>query len=430
VKVLWGGDATYGGVTAYADTTISWKLEKLTLALPTDVDVLDPLYGSIDLTRDGAPLAGVAVTATVTATGGATTDLSGTTAADGSLPVHFDTPTLGTYYVNATTPSTSDTLGDTVSTTIEIHVVASTLDDGSETAPQQITVGQTVSLHGSLHRSDGHIAGVSIRIEAHDDDPFGPSRYQTVVTDAAGQWSYDDVPQWAGTTRYEVAVDGDPPRYEPLDPAPFNVEVEPLSSAVTITADKAVYQAGDTATFHIEGDTGGRNVLVQASWSLTGEGLFYGVLPPGGVDVTQKVPGNETIGVAAEGDHTHAGASASLNVSVAASLTSRALHPRRWSGATAVYASTGHPVIRTAIAPTSSNRCLQLEVQRRISAAWVADRTTPCLDYVRPGVTRWTFAHPKRGATYRVRAAYTGDALHIASRGSWIRLRLQREQAS
>ena len=429
VALSWGTGTTARFDDAHVDVLVTWKVAQLSLDLPGPVYVGDTVSGSVTDVLDGSPLAGVPVTVTVQGPGLGVDglDLSGTTDAQGKVPVEF-TPTLpGDYSVGGISDSTSDTI--TIATNGAVYAQDIATSITATAAPTELKIGDGVAVSGDITRAHGPIDGVSLRLVAIDNGLNASRRELHTTTDDQGHFVFHDTPGAIGSTTYQVSFDGEGALYPPSSTSAL-VAVAIHHSQVTITTDHPSYDAGDIATIHIDlSDSPDRTVMV--GWlpdgtTANGGLLFNGSLPEGGLTLHRQIRFDQTFVAITNDTTSQVSDRDSVSVTARLGLTTQLLDPvRRTSHGVAVYRVPMRPTVRAHAFPARAGACVRFLVERRGADGWSRSRLTGCHDLDTRGRATWRYDREPHSGSYRVRTLFDGDARHDASRSVWSRFRLR-----
>ncbi len=212
---------------------------------------------------------------------------------------------------------------------------------------------------------------------------------------------------------------------------PVAASADPAPS-VTLSSDKTVYVAADTATFvsRVSAMNLDWVVAAQVPGSATWKVLCYarnvntdtfkctlGVY----YNVTVRAQLIDDKGTTDPNDDT-VEATATEQVPVRAEMGTQAFGYHATSGRYSVYPHGSSPKFRSATVPAlPGKRCLRHQVQRRYSSGWRTVKTSACLTEQTQGRVDWTWTHSHpSGVNFRVRATFAGDAINRANNSSWL----------
>ena len=245
--VVWSGDTMYADAHTSHLVPVSWRRSDLTLTLPASAYVQDEVAGTMTLTVEGNPAPGEAVQVSLRHPDGTTTSHDGVTDADGRLSTSFMLEATGKYTVTAKSATTTDTLGDTATSTVTVSQVPSHLT--VEPTPASVKVGDPVTVRARLQREDGRNGDVKVQLIAHDEGPGRRDHF--AATDTDGYVEFTDTPAAAGTTDYWVRYwgDGSPAvRYLPAQDQRFSVTASQVASSLIVDPAPSSIKVGDPVT--------------------------------------------------------------------------------------------------------------------------------------------------------------------------------------
>ncbi len=212
---------------------------------------------------------------------------------------------------------------------------------------------------------------------------------------------------------------------------PVAASADPPPS-VTLSSDKAIYVASDTATFtsHVTAMNLDWVVAAQFPGSATWKVLCFSQnVNTDTFKCTIGVYYNLTVRAQLIDDHgtkdtsdDTVEATATLNVPVRAQMGTQAFGYHGTSGRYSVYPRGSSPKFRSATLPAlPGKRCLRHEVQRRYSSGWRTVKTSACLTEQTQGRVDWTWKHSHpSGVNFRVRATFAGDAINRSNSSAWL----------
>lgn len=420
----WDGDADYQAVKDWATEPTAWHRSDLQIHAPTSVFVGDQLGISVTVLVDGAPAANRSLRINYIVPGsGVRSYLDVVSGPDGVALIPIEATKPGSWYVGVSMDATDDTLAAGRSTTVSASQVATDL--GVSPIVSSVLVGKPVTIRGSLTRADGRNAGVKVGLYATDDS--GVRRTYETTSGSDGTFEFVDTPKVAGSMSYFVYVPGDD-RYVYTYHPTQTVTVQPQTPAVTLTANKTSYAAGETATFRVNiTKTDSRRVKVTAQDAGGSVKVLYdGNVPSTGLTLNRTMWRNSTIVASHPADSRSTASKATLKRSVRLGLATKALNPLRRVGAYAVYRPSTDPTLVTSVRPARSGLCVRMTVQKYKDAAWRTVATSICRTTNAYGKARWTLtrSHPS-GTRFRIAARFAGDATNAAGTGPWTYVRFR-----
>jgi hypothetical protein len=208
-------------------------------------------------------------------------------------------------------------------------------------------------------------------------------------------------------------------------------------ASVTLTMNKSVYVAGDSAEFtstitatnldwvvsvQFPGSTDWKPLCVQYNVNDSVQHCTLGVY----YNAKVKAVLVDDKGTATTTDDT-VEAAANLSVPVRAAMGILPLDYFTKSGNYAVESNGSSPSFRGASYPAfPGKRCLRHVVQRRYSSGWKRVLTSACMIEQKQGqvVWRWSGRHPSR-VNFRVRSTFAGDSVNQAANSSWLYFRFR-----
>ncbi|WP_328528877.1 carboxypeptidase-like regulatory domain-containing protein [Nocardioides sp. NBC_00368] len=419
----WDGDQDYQPVKSWAREPTAWRRSDLKIHTPASAFVNDDLDTSVTVLVDGAPAPNRTVHIRYfapNATGPTYLDVVSGPDGVAAIPIKATEP--GNWNIHATMNATDDTMAAERSVTVPVSQVATDLSVSPLVS--SVIVGKPVTIRGSLARADGRNAGVTVVVQATESGV--EHRYQT-TTGSDGAFEFVHTPNVAGSVIYDVWVPGDD-RYIYTNHPAQTVTVQPQTPAVTLTANKTSYAAGETATFRVNlTKTDSRRVRVTAQDAGgTIKVLYDGNVPSTGLTLNRTMWRNTTIVASHPADSRSTAAKATLKRSVRLGLATKALNPLRRVGAYAVYRPSADPTLVTSVRPVRSGLCVRMTVQKYTDAAWRTVATSTCRTTNAYGKARWTLTryHPS-GSRFRIAARFAGDSTNAAGTGPWTYVRFR-----
>lgn len=419
----WDGDQDYQPVKDWATEPTAWHRSALELHAPTSAFVNDQLDTSVTVLVDGAPAPNRTVHVRYVVPGSAAwTHLDVVSGPDGVAAIPIEATEPGNWYIEASMDATDDTMAAGRSVTVPVSRVATDLSVSPIVS--SVLVGKPVTIRGSITRADGRNAGVTVVVQATESGV--EHRYQT-TTGSDGAFEFVHTPNVAGSVIYDVYVTGDDRYIDTYHPAQ-TVTVQPQTPAVTLTANKTSYAAGETATFRVNmTKTDSRRVRVTAQEAGGSAKVLYdGNVPSTGLTLNRTMWRNTTIVASHPADSRSTAAKATLKRSVRLGLATKALNPLRRVGAYAVYRPSADPTLVTTVRPVRSGLCVRMTVQQYKDAAWRTVATSTCRTTNAYGTARWTLtrSHPS-GSRFRIAARFAGDTTNAAATGPWTYVRFR-----
>ncbi|MFE7224878.1 carboxypeptidase regulatory-like domain-containing protein [Nocardioides sp. NPDC057577] len=418
----WDGDQDYQPVKSWAREPTAWHRSDLKIHAPASAFVNDDLDTSVTVLVDGVPAPNRTVHIRYFAPSAGPTYLDVVSGPDGVAVIPIKAAEPGNWNIYATMDATDDTMAAERSVTVPVSRVATDLSVSPLVSA--VLVGKPVTIRGSLARADGRNEGVAVVVQATESGV--EHRYQT-TTGSDGAFEFVHTPNVAGSIIYDVWVPGDD-RYSYTSHPAQTVTVQPQTPAVTLTANKTSYSAGETATFRVNlTKSDSRRVRVTAQEAGGSAKVLYdGNVPSTGLTLNRTMWRNSTIVASHPADSRSTAAKATLKRSVRLGLATKALNPLRRVGAYAVYRPSADPTLVTSVRPVRSGLCVRMTVQRYRDAAWRTVATTTCRATDRYGKARWTFnrSHAS-GARFRIAARFAGDATNAAGIGPWTYIRFR-----
>lgn len=419
----WDGDQDYQHVKDWATEPTAWHRAALKLHAPTSAFVNDELDTSVTVLVDGAPASNRTVHIRYfapSATGPTYLDVVSGPDGVAAIPIKAAEPSNWNIY--ASMDATDDTMAAERSVTVPVSRVETDLNVSPIVS--SVLIGKPVTIRGSLTRADGRNAGVAVVVQATVSGV--EHRYQT-PTDSDGTFEFVHTPNAAGSVIYDVYVPGDD-RYIYTNHPAQTVTVQPYNPAVTLTANKTSYAAGETATFRVNiTKTDSRRVRVTAQEAGGSAKVLYdGNVPSTGLTLNRTMWRNTTIVASHPADSRSTAAKATLKRSVRLGLATKALNPLRRVGAYAVYRPSADPTLLTSARPVRSGLCVRMTVQKYKDAAWRTVATSTCRTTNAYGKARWTLtrSHPS-GTRFRIAARFAGDTTNAAGTGPWTYVRFR-----
>jgi hypothetical protein len=413
---LRGSDLEHSA-SIYGYVEIPWHVSTITMESPTGILVGDEATSLVTVARDGQPAAGLPVHLSTYAPFVGNAGVDGVTDANGQARLHITFGTSTVYDVYATTDGDDDTLSSSTHTTWVVGQVQTSL---SLTAPDSATVGDDVTVQGSLTRGDDSaVGGISLDVSATDEDAAGTEgahRTSTVTTDEDGTFVIHDQPVAAGSTGYVVSVIGTS-RYTPAL-ATTSVPVTAKDQAVTLSTDRTTYHGGDHVALHVGLSEGANSsVLVTAETADDSEYrlLYEGPVPAEGLTLHPVVRHSTTFSAVTTTDPQHTGSQAMITRTVEPrlelSLPTRS-HPGRFVG--------------TLRSPRRARVCVGFMLSRYRHGSWHAVHQASCrrTDDLGRAVWQDKGRYPT-GTRYRIRASFRGDALNAATHSRWVVFRFR-----
>ncbi|MGY0387301.1 hypothetical protein ACWZJV_10045 [Nocardioides sp. WG-D5] len=421
----WDGDQDYQPVKSWAREPTAWRRSDLKIHTPASAFVNDDLDASVTVLVDGAPAPNRTVHIRYfapNATGPTYLDVVSGPDGVAAIPIKATEP--GNWNIYATMDATDDTMAAERSVRVPVSQV--TTDLSVSPMVSSVLVGKPVTIRGSLTRTDGRNAGVTVELYAIDDES-GVRRTYEATSGADGTFEFADTPTVAGSMSYYVQVPGDD-RYVSASHPGQTVTVQPQAPAVTLTANKTSYAAGETATFRVNlTKTDSRRVRVTSQEAGgTIKVLYDGNVPSTGLALTRTMWRNTTIVASHPADSRSTAAKATLKRSVRLGLATKALNPLRRVGAYAVYRPSADPTLVTSVRPVRSGLCVRMTVQKYKDSAWRTVATSTCRTTNAYGKARWTLTryHPS-GSRFRIAARFAGDSTNAAGTGPWTYVRFR-----
>lgn len=419
----WDGDQDYQPVKSWAREPTAWRRSDLKIHAPASAFVNDDLDTSVTVLVDGEPAPNRTVHIRYfapSATG--PTYLDVVSGPDGVAAIPIKAAEPGNWNIYATMDATDDTMAAERSVTVPVSQVATDLSVSPLVTT--VLVGKPVTIRGSLARADGRNEGVAVVVQATESGV--EHRYQT-TTGSDGAFEFVHTPNVAGSIIYDVWVPGDD-RYIYTNHPAQTVTVQPQTPAVTLTANKTSYAAGETATFRVNiTKTDSRKVRVTAQEpGGSAKVLFDGNVPSTGLSLNRTMWRNTTIVASHPADSRSTAAKATLKRSVRLGLATKALNPLRRVGAYAVYRRSADPTLVTSVRPVRSGLCVRMTVQKYKDAAWRTIATSACRTTNAYGKARWTLtrSHPS-GTRFRIAGRFAGDTTNAAATGPWTYVRFR-----
>lgn len=420
----WDGDQEYQPVKSWATEPTTWQRSALEFHAPTSAFVKDDLATSVTVLVNGEPAPNRTVRVRYSApSSSGPTYLDVVSGPDGVAAIPIKATEPGSWVISADVDATEDTMAASRSVTVKVSLVATDLT----VAPivSSVLVGKPVTVRGNLIREDGRNAGVAVGLYATEES--GVRRRYEAVSGSDGAFEFVDTPKVTGSMTYFVYVSGDD-RYTYTNHPIQTVTVRPQMPAVTLTANKTSYSAGETATFRVNiTQTDSRRVKVtaqEAGGSV--KVLFDGNVPAIGLRLSRTMSRNTTIVAAHPADSRSTAAKATLTRSVRLGLATKALNPLRRVGAYAVYRASADPALDTSVRPVRSGLCVRMTVQKYVDGAWRTVATSTCRTTNTYGKARWrlTRSHPS-GTRFRIAARFVGDNINAARTGPWTYVRFR-----
>jgi hypothetical protein len=371
------------------------------------------------VTLDGEPAPGVPVALTIHPTSQIGQDLTETTDDAGQVPISFDTPSIGNYFVEAEVQGTPTILGDDDFQNLQANKMPTSLT--VQTDVDHTTVGQTVTVSGTLTHPQGDSGGETVTLFARD-LPAGNERSATTVVDPNGHYGFHDVPQAGGTTTYVVGFNPTGSQ-EGADSVSTTVDVAKLTSAPTLTVDQRVYDPGDVAHVHVDLGYAGAFTLTGTVGG-TPHVIYDGSTDADGRDIDVPMTYTESFQVIAPGDNVHTAASTAPTTRHVRMLLRAYPTDRRKP---AEFLQHGRARLSAQETPARQGTCLRFAFQRRTSSGWRDLGKAECRTAKVYGTATYRFTRRHRvGVVYRYRATFTGDDRNLTAHTEWVRFRFIR----
>lgn len=212
----------------------------------------------------------------------------------------------------------------------------------------------------------------------------------------------------------------------------------PITPSVTLTMNKSVYVASQTATFtsHVEAMNLDWAIEIQYPGSTEWKVLCFAInvnvddfTCQLGLAYNMKVRASlfDRHGTEATADDTlEARVNRTVPVKVRIGTTPLGYYTK--SGAYAVFPRGYSPTYRASTYPAfPGQRCLRHVVQRRYASGWKTIFTSACRVQGKQGRVDWKWAGRHASAVnFRVRATFGGDAVNLANVSTWNYLRFRR----
>ncbi|NGN93457.1 hypothetical protein G5C66_11980 [Nocardioides sp. KC13] len=419
----WDGDADYQAAKDWATEPTAWRRSDLQIHAPDSAYVNDDLGTSVTVLVDGVPAPNRTVHVRYAPSTSTWSQIDVVSGPDGvaSIPIKVTEP--GSWHIEASMDATDDTMAASRWVTVPVSQVATDLSVSPMVS--SVLVGNPVTVRGSLVRADGRNGGATVRLSVADESGF--LRDHETTTGSDGTFEFVDMPNVARPVTYYVTVPGDN-RYVAASHPAQTVTVQPQTPAVTLTANKTSYAAGETATFRVNlTKTDSRRVRVTAQEAGgTIKVLYDGNVPSTGLTLNRTMWRNTTIVASHPADSRSTAAKATLKRSVRLGLATKALNPLRRVGAYAVYRPSADPTLVTSVRPVRSGLCVRMTVQKYKDAAWRTVATSTCRTTNAYGKARWTLTryHPS-GSRFRIAARFAGDSTNAAGTGPWTYVRFR-----
>jgi hypothetical protein len=196
-----------------------------------------------------------------------------------------------------------------------------------------------------------------------------------------------------------------------------------ITPQLSLSTDKKSYVANDIATITVD-ISGSDSRQVTVTSTRAGHDpvtIFSGTIPTGGLTLHVRMRETKTFTASTPADATHDPAETSLLRPVRIRVSTVALYPERRAGGIVYFRQPRRPRFQSNSRPPRPLSCFYFEVQRRVDGTWQTVQRSPCR-MTGPTVGRaiWRFTHShQRGATYRERASFAGDALNTAGASRW-----------
>jgi hypothetical protein len=281
-----------------------------------------------------------------------------------------------------------------------------------------------VTLTGKL-TSNGKGVGDTELTVSRTDDFQGMETLPDTVTSSDGTFTIDDVPANGGFVTYAVSYAGTTSQAAPS--ATTTVYVDRPAPTLTLTTDRAVYDYGKTAQLDVGLATdSARTVRVYAQQAgRVRTKIFSGDVPAGGLALQYRMTRNTTFTASTPENGRAVAASASVDRSTRAGLTTNALGSYGTSGSYRLYHPSADPGFAATLSPARDSACLTFEVLRHYSAGWRPVSTSSCVPVGDKSTATWKLTGTQATKTpYRVRATFAGDDMNSPKNGSWVYFKL------
>lgn len=287
-----------------------------------------------------------------------------------------------------------------------------TLTSIALTQPADITVGQPVTISGTLFANGQKLANTSIWVGRTGRGL--PSATFTAGINSAGAFTLTDHPPVPGTYTYTARYSGAYTIGSSFAVIFVNVAKATPSLSLTVTPATASYGQAVTFNAHLA-NTAGRpssstvTVYAQQAGSTTRTVIASGpVNASGNIGGTAHFTKSTTVYAVYSGDTDNAAVTVTKTVNVYAKVTAAIGGYYGTKPGYRLYHHTARLNLSAAVAPDKTGECVQFQVQQYVNKAWRAVITTGCATLnskSRAGgslpVSRYALSVP-----YRVRAVY------------------------
>ncbi|HXB49772.1 MAG TPA: Ig-like domain-containing protein [Streptosporangiaceae bacterium] len=300
----------------------------------------------------------------------------------------------------------------------------------SLSGPSSITIGQSVTLSGSLTAAPASAAfpaGTLVTI-VRSLPGAAPDETRSVPIGADGSFSLADTPPSSGDFTY-LASYGGSATAGPATSAPFTVAVNKNQTSLTVTAGAPIDNYGTvvTVTAQVGPTDTNRTVSIVAR---TFGSAFYTVLATGEVNAsgdltaTARATQNTQFSAVFTGDADYAPSTVTTDILVRAGVSAAltGYYQTRYSHHIYRVYHRKHALrIHAAVSPDKAGECVSIQTQKYYRGAWHAAGSRGC--HALSTASTWTanfgLRHATIGSDYRIRVRYAGDISNLAADSSW-----------
>ncbi|MEY9870591.1 type II secretory pathway pseudopilin PulG [Streptacidiphilus sp. MAP12-33] len=295
-------------------------------------------------------------------------------------------------------------------------------------APAQDTLGQALTAHGTLGSGAALAPGTTVTVTRSDAASPAGTTVATVPVAADGSFSFTDTPPVAGAATYTAQYAGDAAHKPTTTSA--TVQVNRLSTTLTVTTDAAAYAYGGwaTVTAHLGTTPTGRTVSLYAqpyggARTLVATGT---VDARGDLTARYRAWRTTTLTAVFAGDDRYAPATATRQiadrVSLAEALKGYYRSVRYGSIWVRDYHHSAKPVLTASVTPKKPGQCMVFDLERYDGGAWHNLGATPCIKINAAGTASITVVRTMPTGLYRIDAAYLAartDPSNASTPGAW-----------
>jgi hypothetical protein len=412
------GDDQRAPASKIATVDVNWVQPSIDLQTPSSVHVEDTVNVAGSLTTPDGPLAGQNLVVRVSTPSGWRDVDTVTTDPNGWFET-TDTPSIaGSHCYLVSYAGDAQTSATNSQRCVSVTRWATNL---TMSGPASAGLDDPVLLSGRLTTSEGDALG-GVELTVSRTDKFqGAQTLPNVVTGADGSYVVRDIPPNGGDVTYAAAYAGSASRNRAT--ATLNMPVSRPQPSLTLATDRKVYEHGQTSQLDVDLATdSSRTVQVYAQEVGRARTMIYsGDVPASGLTLQYPMTRNTTFTANVPEDGRALAASASLDRSTKAGLSTTALGSYRSSGSYKLYRPSADPRFAATMSPARDSACLTFQVQRHYASDWRTVKTSSCVPVADKSTATWKLTGTQATKTgYRVRPSFAGDDTNVAKTGAWV----------